>query len=152
MNIKFMAHIFVNPQNQFHSLIARVKTQTYYWNYRWSDSIISVWLLPFVSGINMMRNIVKLIPIRANKYMLQWNPNVSVKIGKYFKLMNANKKRRMTQNETQASLIFSGIISETIVSVNAVMPIEEIKFVYENVTSGMKLRCSSWMPFDLSII
>lgn len=56
------------------------------------------------------------------------------------------------QNDTPASLICSGMISETTGSVRDVMPMDEMNIVQEKLASGIQLNVSTSKPHDLTII
>lgn len=114
--------------------------------------MISSWLLPFVSGKNAMINIAQPAQTPPNRYILPWNPRMSIKDGKYFMAMNEKIHKRDIQNDTLASLIFSGIISEITINGNERIPKAAMKITNDKLATGIQLNDPTSKSRDFNII
>lgn len=63
-----------------------------------------------------------------------------------------NNHKSVMQKETEASLIFSGIISTRIISVKGCIPNDEMKIDQEKLATGIQLNVSTSTSNDFSVI
>lgn len=117
-----------------------------------SDFMISSWVLHFVSGINRITKVAPPTQMPANKYILPWNPSNSLSIGRYLIVMNENVHNSDIQNDTQASLIRSGITSASTMNGNDRTPNCDTKTTNEKLASGIQLNPETSTLHDLSIM
>lgn len=88
----------------------------------------------------------------ANKYILFDNPINSLSLGKNFSVRNTNSHKMDIQNDTQPSLIFSGINSLKTTNGNESTPNWETNTTKANDTSGIQLNAVTSMHIDFSIM
>lgn len=81
-----------------------------------------------------------------------WNPKASKNDGKNFIAIKEKTNIQIMQNDTALSLIFSGIISGTIVSGNERIPKDETNIMKEKVVIGIQLTISTLTFHDFNII
>lgn len=88
----------------------------------------------------------------ANPKQVPWNPIPSNNVGINFIIKNEKTDKSIMQNDTQMSLIFSIIISGTIVVGKVRIPSAEMNMTNEKLVTGIQLRASTSKFQDRSIM